>query len=280
MRDTEGELVAGDGLRLHARRWEPDQPAKVVVCLVHGLGEHSGRYPHVAARLCDAGYAVSAIDLRGHGRSGGTRGHAPIALVHDDVALLLADAEERYDGRPRFLYGHSLGGLIVLSYVLKRRPDLAGVVASAPGLRSPVLEQRLKMSLARLLGSVAPSVVMPTGLDDSGISRDPAVVAAYRADPLVHDKASLALGRDGSVYAAWTLEHAGEFPQSVPLLLLHGTADRLVYAAGSEEFARKVPGDVTLKRYEGLYHEVHNEPEQAEVLADVVGWLDAHLPSE
>lgn len=278
MRDTEGELVAADGLRLHARRWEPEQPAKAVVCLVHGLGEHSGRYPHVAARLCDAGYAVSAIDLRGHGRSGGTRGHAPIGLVHGDVDLLLADAGQRYAGRPRFLYGHSLGGLIVLSYVLKRRPDLAGVVASAPALRSPVLEQRLKMSLARLLGSVAPSVVMPSGLDDSGISRDPAVVAAYRADPLVHDKASLALGRDGAVFAAWTLEHAGEFP--LPLLLLHGTADPLIYLAGSEEFARKAPGDVTLKRYEGLYHEVHNEPEQAEVLADVVGWLDAHLPVE
>jgi acylglycerol lipase len=266
-------LQSPDGAQLHAT-WSAPDHAKATIVLVHGLGEHSARHAHVAQRLVDSGYAVEQFDLRGHGRSPGTRGHSPFGPTLDDIEAALDDAETRVPGVPRFLYGHSLGALLALTYALRRRPALAGVVASSAGLRSPVLDQRLKITAARLLGSLLPSIAIPSGLDDSGLSRDPAVIEAYRADPLVHDKASLALGKDGAEGAGWALAHAGEF--DLPLLMFHGSADPVTYARGTEEFAAAVPGDVTVRIYEGLYHEPHNEPEQDEVLADVVAWLDAH----
>ncbi|HEX6887692.1 MAG TPA: alpha/beta hydrolase [Candidatus Nanopelagicales bacterium] len=273
MTSTTFTLESPDGTGLHATWSAPESP-KATIVLVHGLGEHSGRHAHVAARLNEAGYAVEQFDLRGHGRSPGARGDTRFAPTMDDIEAALDDAETRVPGVPRFIYGHSLGGLLTLTYVLRRRPQLDGVVCSSAGLRSPVLEQRLKMTAAKLLGSVLPSVPIPTGLDDNGLSRDPEVVQAYRADPLVHDKGSLALGKDGAVGADWALANAERF--DLPLLMFHGSADPITYARGTQEFASKVRGDVTVRIYDGLYHECHNEPEQAQVLDDVVAWLDAH----
>jgi alpha-beta hydrolase superfamily lysophospholipase len=268
-------LRSADGTSLHATWWAPDGAPKATVVRVHGLGEHSGRNAHVAERLREAGYAVAMFDLRGHGLSAGGRGHTPFDRTMEDIAACLAHARERVPGVPRFLYGHSLGGLLVLTYALRLKPDLAGVVVSSAGLRSPVLEQQLKMTAAKLLGSTLPTIAIPSGLDDSGLSRDPEVIEAYRADPLTHDKASFALGKDGAQGANWALDHAGDF--SLPLLMIHGSDDPIAYVRGTEEFASKVPGDVTVKVYEGLLHEPHNEPEQDEVLADIVAWLDAHV---
>ena len=131
------------------------------------------------------------------------------------------------------------------------------------------------MTAAKLLGSTLPTIAIPSGLDDTGLSRDPQVLEAYRADPLVHDKASFALGRDGATGADWALAHAGDF--TVPLLMIHGSDDPIAYARGTEEFASNVDGDVTVRIYEGLLHEPHNEPEKDEVLGHVVEWLDAHV---
>jgi alpha-beta hydrolase superfamily lysophospholipase len=275
MTDETFTLHSADGTSLYATWWAPAGPSKGTVVRVHGLGEHSGRNTHVAERLSEAGYAVAMFDLRGHGRSPGGRGHTPFDRTMEDIAACLAYARERVPGVPQFLYGHSLGGLLVLTYALRLKPDLAGVVVSSAGLRSPVLEQQLKMTAAKLLGTALPTIAIPSGLDDSGLSRDPAVIEAYRADPLVHDKASFALGKDGAQGADWALAHAGDF--SLPLLMLHGSDDPIAYVRGTEEFAGKVQGDVTVDIYEGLLHEPHNEPEQDEVLADIVAWLDAHV---
>jgi len=275
MASTEGALTSTDGTQLFTRHWVPDAGAKAVICLVHGLGEHSGRYDHVARTYNDAGYAVLAMDTRGHGRSPGTRGHTPFDATMEDVSALLARGAELHPGVPVFLYGHSLGGLIVLTFCLRNQPRIAGVVATSPGLASPLLEQKLKIGAAKVLGSLLPTVTIPTGLDANQISRDPAVVADYKADPLNHDKASLALGRDGALAAEAALAGAGRF--ALPLLVIHGTADEIAFASGTEAFAAQVPGDVTLTLYDGLTHECHNEPEKATVLADVVAWLDAHL---
>jgi alpha-beta hydrolase superfamily lysophospholipase len=214
------------------------------------------------------------FDLRGPGASPGGRGHTPFDRTMEDIAACLAEARDRVPDVPRFLYGHSLGGLLVLTYALRLKPELAGVVVSSAGLRSPVLEQQLKMTAAKLLGSTLPTIAIPSGLDDSGLSRDPAVIEAYRDDPLVHDKASFALGKDGAEGADWALAHAGDF--TLPLLMLHGSDDPIAYVRGTEEVASQVSGDVTVEIYEGLLHEPHNEPEQDEVLGDIVAWLDAH----
>jgi alpha-beta hydrolase superfamily lysophospholipase len=265
---------AGGGVSLYARRWEPDGDADAVVCLVHGLGEHSGRYAHVAAAFTDAGLAVCSFDLRGHGRSGGRRGDTRVAAALDDIDRLLAEAAARFPGRPRFLYGHSLGGLLVLTSGLVRRPAVAGVVSTGAALQSPLREQTAKLLAVRLLAPLAPGLTLPTGLDPALISRDPEVVAAYRADPLVHGKGSLGFARDVVRAGDAALAGAGGF--AAPLLLLHGGADRITYPDGSRRFAAAVPGDCSLVVYDGLYHEIHNEPEQGRVIADVLAWFDRH----
>ncbi len=268
-------IRSADGTRLHAQWWQPAQPPKATLVHVHGLGEHSGRHSHVARTLNEAGYGVGSFDLRGHGRSPGRRGHATFDRTMEDIAACLAEARDRVPGVPRFLYGHSLGGLLVLTYVLRQRPDLAGVVVTSAGLRSPVLEQRVKITAAKLLGSALPNIAIPAGLDDAGLSHDPDVIAAYRADPLVHGQASFALAKGGAAGADWALAHAGNF--DLPLLMVHGSDDPIAYERGTQEFAARVRGDVTVKTYQGLLHETHNEQEKDLVLAHIVEWLDAHM---
>ena len=275
MRQSEHDVDAG-GATLHVRLWEPDGDPQAVVCLVHGLGEHSGRYGPLAARLAGAGYAVRAFDLRGHGLSSGRRGDTRFADTMGDIDRLIEGAAERFPVRPVFLYGHSLGGLLVLTYALERRPAVAGVVASAAALHTALREQKVKLLLVRLLAPLLPHLALPSGLDDTLLSRDPAVVAAYRADPLVHDRATLGFGQDAVRAGDSNLAGAAAFP--VPLLLLHGGADRITYPSGSRAFAAALGGrDCTLLVYEGLLHEIHNEPEQGRVLDDVTAWLDRHL---
>lgn len=267
---------SGDGIELFAQGWQPVGDPKAVVCLLHGLGEHSGRYAHVAEALTAVGYALLTFDLRGHGRSSGKRGHfANFEVVLDDVDRLLQEAETRYPGKPRFLYGHSLGGLLVLYYTLLRKPVLAGVISSGPALRSSLEQQKAKIAIARVLSAFLPAVGIPTGLDAAGLSHDPQVISAYRADPLVHGLGTPAFATGTLKAIAYIFEHAGEF--DVPLLLTHGTDDPIAYAAGSREIAGCVGQGCTLKLWEGMFHETHNEPEKAKVLAYLVDWLDAQL---
>jgi len=267
-----------DGLRLYAQAWEPDTTPAAVVCLVHGLGEHSGRYAHVAAALTAAGYALLGFDLRGHGKSEGPRGHAPsYDILMDDIGRLLDEAAARYTDKPRFLYGHSLGGNLVINYSLRRKPDLAGVIATGPALRTATPPPAWKLALGKILYKIQPGMQMANGLDRDGLARDPAVVRAYASDPLVHDRISARLALDMLQAGEWALAHATEFP--LPLLLVHGTADRLTSSKATQEFAAQAPGDVTLKLWEGFYHETHNEPEKAEVLGFMIDWLRAHTPA-
>ncbi|MEW5870223.1 MAG: lysophospholipase [Chloroflexota bacterium] len=273
----ETTLTASDGLQLYCQGWEPpESQARAAICLVHGLGEHSGRYAHVADFLTQAGYAVIAADLRGHGKSGGQRGHASsFEAFMSDIDQLFAEADRRYPGLPRFLYGHSLGGLLVLNYALRRKPDLRGVVATSSALHSPLMEQKLKIGMAKLLSKVTPNTSLATGLDANTISHDPAVVEAYKQDPLVHGVATFAMTASVIQAIEYAFAHAAEFP--VSLLLVHGTADKLTYSSGSQEFAKLVPAHCTLKLWEGLAHETHNEPEKEAVLGYLLGWLDSQL---
>lgn len=265
-----------DGLEMYAQSWRPEETPRAVVCLVHGLGEYSGRYTHVGRAFTDAGFALVAFDLRGHGKSGGQRGHFPsLDLLMDDIHQLIHQGNEKFPGLPVFLYGHSLGGLLVLNYATYDEHSLSGVIATGAGLRSPVLEQKAKIALSKVLGSLLPAVTIPTGLDANGISRNPEVVRTYKNDPLVHDVATLSAARVGVSAVDRAFSHAGEF--STPLLLMHGTADPVTYSRGSQEFAALVPENCTLKLWEGLYHEIHNEPEHDEVLAFMIKWLNSQL---
>jgi alpha-beta hydrolase superfamily lysophospholipase len=270
-------LRTQDDLNLYALDWAPPGESKAVVCLIHGLGEHCGRYAHVAAAFNQAGYAMLGFDLRGHGHSGGPRGHAPSSEAFlEDIDLLFVEAEKRYPGKPRFLYGHSLGGILVLYYALRRKPQLSGLISTGSGLRSPLIEQKLKVAFAHSMASVLPTMTLSTGLNPEHLSHDPSVVQDYRNDPLIHYKASLAMASSTIRATQWTMEHAAEL--SYPLLLIHGAADQLTYPSGSQEFARRVSGSCTLRLWEGLYHEIHNEPEKEQVIAVIVQWMDNQLP--
>lgn len=265
-----------DGLSLYAQGWQPEGDLRGVVCLVHGLGEHSSRYPHLAEALNGAGYAVMAFDLRGHGKSEGKRGHFPsYEVILDDVGLLIDDARERYPALPCFLYGHSLGGGLVLNYALKRKPQLDGVISTAPALRLGFEPPAVKVALGRAMDKIWPAFVQPSGLDTKALSRDPNVVQAYELDPLVHDRASARLFVGFYEAGLFALDHAAEL--SLPLLLMHGAGDTITSPEASKEFAADAGKMCTLKIWDGLYHEIHNEPEQGDVFATVVDWLNQHI---
>jgi alpha-beta hydrolase superfamily lysophospholipase len=264
-----------DGLDMYARGWAPQGTPKAAIMLVHGLGEHVGRYDHVAAALTEKGYAMLGFDLRGHGKSGGPRGHTPsYDALMDDIASFSQQTEMRYTGLPRFLYGHSLGGNLVLNYALRRKPDLRGVIATGPWLKLAFDPPASQVTLGRLMNGIAPGFIQHSKLNTKGLSHDQTVVSAYENDPLVHDKISARLFVAIYESGLWALEHAAEFP--LPLLIMHGSADPITSAKASQEFAQKVGGKATLKVWDGMYHEIHNELEKAEVFNTMLEWLGKH----
>jgi acylglycerol lipase len=279
MKTFESQWENSDSIQFFMQGWEPDTGPKALLALIHGLGEHTGRYAHVGRVMTDAGYAMAGFDLRGHGKSGGARGHFPsLDTVMQDIQEFMAVLVQRYSDIPHFLYGHSLGGLLSLSYAIQYGAGLKGVVITGAALRSALQEQKAKVAMVKVLGSLFPALIIPSGLDATALSRDRNVVDAYVSDPLVHDKVSLGFGKAGLSAIELCFARAKEFRP--PLLIMHGSADKLNYPSGSEDFARLVGeagNDVRLKLWEGLYHELHNEPEKAEVLTFMTEWLDGHL---
>jgi len=246
------------------------------VCLVHGHGEHVGRYAHVGETFSRAGYALVGFDERGHGKTSGPRGHVPsYDAMMDDIADFLAMMKTRYPGLPVFLYGHSMGGNQVLNFGLRRKPELAGVIATDPWLRLAFDPPAIQVFLGRTMNNIAPGFIQKSGLETAALSRDQKVVDAYITDPLVHDKISARLFVGMYESGLWALDHAAEF--SLPLLLMHGTADRLTSYKASREFAEHGGKNITFREWDGFYHEIHNEPEKAEVLKAMINWMDEQL---
>jgi alpha-beta hydrolase superfamily lysophospholipase len=264
---------AADGVALAGLAVLPDGPPRAAVAMVHGVGEHAGRYGALHAALAGAGFAVGAADLRGFGRSPGIRGH--IERWDDyraDTAAIVALAGSLAPGRPLFLFGHSMGGLIVLDFALHRPQGLAGVVASGPalvpaGVRRPLLE-----AAAKLLSVLAPRRTVELGIDPDGLSTDPAAVAAYLADPLVHGRVSMRWGAEILRTMAATRERAAAFP--LPLLLLHGALDPINAPAGSSAFHEACGHpDRTLRLYAASRHEVHHDVDRRAFERDLLRWL-------
>jgi acylglycerol lipase len=277
MKHFETEWQTRDGMSIYAQGWEPEDKPLAIICMVHGLGEHFGRYRHLAQFLTDNGFAYLGIDLRGHGKTPGPRGHVPsFETFMQDINLMLDQAGIRYPGLPVFLYGHSLGGILVLNYCLRRGPNLTGVIVTSPGLRTALEEQTAKVFIAKIAGTFLPWVSLPTGVDVNDLSRNPDVARDYLADPYVHERASLRMAKETLAAIPYIFQHADEF--KYPLLLMHGLADRLAYARGSQEFAELAKkADITLQFWEGAYHELHNEPEQDLVFNQILQWLKTRL---
>lgn len=277
MQQNEFSWKTKDGLNLYAKEWKPEGKVKASIALVHGLGEHIGRYEHVAEAFTNAGYALIGFDLRGHGKSAGIRGYSTSNdAVMDDITQNIQNAKEHFPGIPTFLYGHSLGGNLVLYYALTRKPDLKGVIVTSPGLATAKPLPATLLVLSKVLSRLAPSTKIENGLDLNGLSRDPQVVEKYKADPLVHPYISPRLAVDMFSNGEYCIKHAAEFP--LPLLLMQGTEDRLVNPAKTKEFALAAPlSKITYKEWPGYYHELHNEPGKAEVLKTMINWLDQEM---
>ena len=272
---SEWKWTSRDGLEMYARGWVPEGQPKAVVCLVHGLGEHVNRYNHVGEAFARAGYALQGFDLRGHGQSDGPRGHTPsYQNLLDDISDFLADAKKRYPGLPLFLYGHSMGGNQVINYALRYPDGLRGVIVTSPWLQLVPKPGAILSFLLKIISAIFPSFSQPNGLEQAAISRDPEEVRKYASDPLVHDRISARLFTAMDANAVGALERAATL--KVPMLLMHGSADRLSSADGSKEFAKKAGSIVTLRIWDGLYHETHNEPEKTDVIRAMTDWIGAH----
>jgi alpha-beta hydrolase superfamily lysophospholipase len=280
MTDTvDGTFAGVGGVTVYYQRSTPSQdPPRGVVLIAHGYAEHLGRYGDLVAHLAARGIASAALDHRGHGRSGGPRGHCrDFHEVVTDLHTLAEHAARWWPGTPRFLFGHSMGGLIAILYLLRHPETVSAGAVSAPALRLPGDGPRSVRWVAAVLGRVAPRVPLRTSIDASALSRDPAVGQAYIADPLVHRRATAGFLR--ALIAAQAIVRLEAPRLRVPLLILQGDADRVVDPAGAGEFAARLTGPHELVVLPGYFHELLNEPpaERAQVKAALDGWIDRWL---
>ena len=270
-------LSTSDGETLSLRRRPAAGRSRGVVVLVHGLGEHAGRYQALAEHLHGWGFTVWAHDHHGHGESSGARGGLPSELrLVDDLALVIDDARRENLGLPLVLLGHSLGGLVAASLVARGVRPVDGLVLSSPGL-DPGLNGFQKALLA-VLPRIAPTLRVGNGLDDNFLSHDRAVVQAYRDDPLTHDRIGGRLARFLAREGALVQQAAAHWP--VPTLLIYAGNDRLVVPAASRAFAEAAApsGMVEARCFESLYHEIFNELDAGPVFAALQRWLDKRFP--
>jgi len=276
MRQREFKSPGIGGLDLHAQTWLPDGHVRAVIAVAHGLGEHSGRYARLAEDLVAQGHAVYAVDQRGHGRSPGPRANIErFDHLVSDFCAFTGRASRQHPDTPVFLLGHSMGGAVAFASALRLQGSLRGLVLSAPALGTDDTVAPGRKLIARVLSAVAPDTGL-LRLPPSAVSRDPAVVSAYESDPLVHHRAipartlvELLRAMEGFLAQAPRLR--------LPTLVLHGTADTLVPVAATRPVYQALDATKrTVRYYEGLYHEVFNEPERAQVVGDTVQWL-AHV---
>jgi alpha-beta hydrolase superfamily lysophospholipase len=274
---TERSFDGVGGVRIVYDVWTPDTDPRGVVVLAHGLGEHARRYDHVAQRLGDSGLITYALDHRGHGRSGGKRVYLrDISEYTDDFHTLVGIAADDHPGLKLVVLGHSMGGGIVFSYGVEHPDDYTAMVLSGPVVDTQDAVSSAKMFVAKVLGKIAPGLPVEE-LPADAVSRDPEVVAAYIADPLVHHgKIPAGIARAMLGVGETMPQRAGAL--TAPLLVVHGEQDKLVPAEGSRHLVECVGStDVHLKVYPELYHEVFNEPERAVVLDDVASWIEVRL---
>jgi alpha-beta hydrolase superfamily lysophospholipase len=268
-------------VNLYYQSWHPEGKVRAVLAIVHGLGGHGGLFGNVAQYLVSKNYAVYSLDLRGHGRSQGERGYINSwSEFRDDARTFLQAIATQQPGCPCFLLGHSMGSIVALEYVLRcptEASTLQGVIALAPALGQVAISP-FKLILARLLSQVWPRFTLNTGIDLSVASRDPEVLAAYAQDSLRHCRGSARLATQYLDTVTWIQEHAADW--RLPLLILHGGADQVALPQGGYVFFQQVTIlDKERREYPGVYHEIHNDLNYQQMLADLENWLERHLPA-
>jgi len=274
MQHSTGEFTAHDKAKLFWQSWLPDTPPRVNVIVVHGLGEHSGRYGTLIDTLIPLGYAVHAFDLRGHGRSPGRRAYVKhFSNFTRDLHVFVENLRQRYPAIPVYLFGHSMGGTIAAAYVIERPENITGLILSSPSITVlPDMASPFLLSMGKLLSAVVPGAGIKS-IEAAAISHDGRVVEDYMRDPLVlHAKFTARLGWELITAMRRITEQSGSI--KLPILITHGTADRLTNPEGSQLLYRQCSSpDKTLMLYPDWFHETIHEPEKEKVLQDISEWL-------
>ena len=266
---------SSDSTILRGQVWEAETP-KAVMSLVHGFGEHSGRYADMSTYLNSKDISVVTLDLRGHGKSDGRRGYCPdYSQLLGDVDALLAKSREVYPDLPHMLYGHSMGGGIVLNHQLKSGgAGISAVIASAPFIKPAETVSKPQRTIVRFLGKVAPKMTLGNKIDGSKISRIPAEQETYLSDPLNHGNLGVGLAIGMVEGGEWIMENAANWKP--PLLIVHAREDQLTDFSASEAFAAKAP-NCTFKAYEDCEHEIHNDCHRDNVYKAASDFIESHL---
>lgn len=274
---SEGTFVTSDGLRLFRQEWQPPEPPRLVVVLVHGYADHSSRYAHIARHLNEAGAAVYTYDHRGHGRSEGRRAYiASFDEYVADLGAFLQSIRPPRNDLPLFLFGHSMGGLVCTYHALAHQGDLRGLILSSPALKVSERMVSLLQKMSQLIGRLFPG--LPTiRLDRRLMSKDPAVVRQALQDPLNFNR-RIPARAGAEILRATRQVHAQMRHLTLPLLIIHGTEDGLTIPQGSVDmYETAASEDKTLALFPGLYHETFNEPEKRRVLLEISAWLNEHI---
>ena len=265
-----------DNNELFGQSWIPDLEPKAVINFIHGIGEHTDRYQNWMPFFVDAGYAVFAIEYRGHGRSFGKRGYIKnYDELLNDIDILLEQSTKAYPDLPQFLYGHSLGGGMVINYTLKRNPYIKALVATSPWLLLTKEPPAWQINAAKFVRKFAPGLILKSTIKTEEITHNQEIVKAYNEDKMIHSKISIELFLSANDNGKWDIEHAKEMP--VPFLLVHGSDDKITNPKGSEAFYNKNKEKTTLKIWEGMFHELHNEPIREDHAKFIIDYLNQYI---
>lgn len=270
-------LIARDGQKIEAGCWVPENE-KAIVCIVHGIGEHYGRYSEMAEHLCRQGFAVFAYDQRGHGKTEGKRGHSPsYSLLLDDVENIMKHARSIYPDLPLFLYGHSWGGNIVANFLLKRKTrEIIGAILSSPWLELKVNLSPFLLSMVKFIHNIYPSLTQDNRVIPDLLSKNKEEVKAYVQDPLVHARISIGTYIQAYKQGKWAIENAHTL--KIPTLVMHGTDDEITSFDASKEFVKNASSMANFKAWEGVKHEPHHDKEKQEVLQYISSWFNKNIP--
>ncbi len=273
---SDGSFQSGSGANIFYRCWATAEP-RAVLLLAHGLAEHSGRYGDFASYLADAGIATYALDFPGHGRSDGKRGHIRDFQEYTDTfGALLSLAREAHPDIPFVLFGHSMGGLIAADFLLQHQSEFVAAVLTGAAIQSPQQPSSIVLFINRVIASVMPRLGV-LRLDASGISRDPQVISDYENDPLVY-RGKATAGLVTALFSAMKRVVENATSIRLPMLIMHGSVDSLTAVEGSKLLHDSISSeDKKIVIYDGLYHEILNEPERKNVMADILAWLEARL---
>ena len=264
-----------DGVKLYAQTWVPDNTPRGIINIIHGLGEHSGRYAPWAGKLAHSGYVVRSFDYRGHGRSTGKRGHSK-SYQHllSDIGHFIEQGRTEYPDLPVFLYGQSLGGNLVLNYSIQHIHPAEGLIVTSPWLELTNKPSAILLSLVTFLSYLFPAMQVHNRVGLEDLSRDLRVVHSYKNDPLVHDRISLQLFRES--YRAGLTASLSIYKINSPLLVMHGTDDRVTSCKATRKFVQNAGSKTQYSEWEGGYHELHNDLDKDNVFENLVNWLDQY----